>query len=121
MKIEEIAKVCFEANEALCEIIGDTSAKSWEEASEITKNSIIVGVKLYLTRPTSTPMDAHNAWLDYKRAEGWVWGEEKDEVKKTHPNLVTFDQLPLEQKAKDYLFISVVNSLRMLLPPPQMS
>jgi uncharacterized protein YodC (DUF2158 family) len=47
-----------------------------------------------------------------KIAEGWVYGETKDSEKKTHPCLVSYDELPEFQKKKDALFCAIVDSLK---------
>ena len=49
--------------------------------------------------------------MESKLADGWVYGEVKDPVKKEHPCLVAFEELPVEQQAKDYIFKAVVDAL----------
>ncbi len=43
----------------------------------------------------------HRRWNTYMRAEGYVYGEEKDHIAKTHPLLISFNDLPEEEKKKD--------------------
>lgn len=43
----------------------------------------------------------HRRWNTYMRSEGYVRGEEKDHIAKTHKLLVPFDDLPEEEKKKD--------------------
>ena len=61
--------------------------------------------------PNITPEQSHEGWMRQKVADGWVHGDVKDPVKKTHPCLVPYDQLPFEQQAKDKLFTSVVKAV----------
>ena len=44
---------------------------------------------------------AHEIWMKSKTDAGWVYGEIKDPVKKTHPLLIDWDDLPEEEKQKD--------------------
>ena len=44
-------------------------------------------------------------------AEGWVWGPVKDFDKKTHPCLIPYSELPLEQQRKDAIFQGVVRGV----------
>ena len=46
-----------------------------------------------------------------KVADGWTHGEVKDVEAKTHPCLVPFSALPVEQQAKDFIFRAVVHAL----------
>lgn len=108
---KEIAKVCHEANRAYCLYMGDDSQKPWEEAPEWQRESCIEGVKHHLNNPELTPEDSHEAWCAKKRLEGWIFGEEKDEMERTHPCLVPFSELPLEQQAKDYIFAGIVRAM----------
>jgi hypothetical protein len=110
-KIEQIAKTCHEANRRYCQLIGDNSQVPWEEAPDWQKQSAINGVRYHLMNPNSTPADSHNSWLEEKRAGGWKYGAVKDPEKKEHPCFVSFDQLPLEQRVKDVIFLTLVRTL----------
>lgn len=111
MKIEQIAKVCHQANKAFCESMGDHSQVDWEIAPENLRQSAINGVKFHINNPLSTPEDSHNNWLNFKKAEGWIYGEEKNMDLKTHPCMRPYSELPEFQQKKDYLFKYIVNIL----------
>jgi hypothetical protein len=49
--------------------------------------------------------------MAHKIAEGWVYGAVKDPEAKTHPCIMPFDDLPPEQRAKDYIFRGVVRGI----------
>lgn len=106
-----IASICHEANRALCERFGDNSQKSWAEAHPEQRESAIKGVEYRLANPEATPEDQHEAWSKEKEANGWVFGPVKDFEAKTHPCLVPYDELPLNQRLKDHLFQGIVDSL----------
>ena len=112
MKIMTIASIAHTLNAAYCLSLGDTSQVAWELASEAQRNSCIHGVEMHLANPDATPEDSHASWLAHKVAEGWTYGEVKDEAAKTHPCCVPYDQLPAEQKAKDYIFRATVHALK---------
>jgi len=109
--VEEIARVCHEVNRAYCLSLGDTSQPVWEDAPEWQRQSAIAGVEFTLSQPDAKPSDSHNSWLIEKEADGWVYGPIKDSAKKEHPCFMPYDQLPAEQKAKDYIFQAVVRAL----------
>jgi hypothetical protein len=44
---------------------------------------------------------AHDEWAAQRLSDGWVWGESRCDIKKTHPCLVPYDQLPDTEKAYD--------------------
>jgi hypothetical protein len=110
-QIEDIAKVCHEANRAYCASLGDASQLPWDQAPEWQKTSAIDGVKYHLLNPDSKPSDSHENWSRVKVEDGWKHGETKDPEAKTHPCLVPFEQLPREQQLKDHLFLGIVRSL----------
>lgn len=111
MQVEQIAKVCHEANRAYCENIGDNSQPTWENAPDWQKKSAVTGVQYHLDNPNSKPEDSHNSWLKEKEADGWKYGEVKNLEIKEHPCYVPYEQLPVEQQKKDYLFLGVVRAL----------
>lgn len=108
---EEIARVCHEVNRAACLAFGDQSQPAWEEAPEWQRESAIKGVGFTLANPGAGPSASHESWLAEKEATGWSYGPVKDPDAKTHPCFVPYDELPPEQKLKDYLFQAVVRSI----------
>jgi hypothetical protein len=112
MTIEQVAQVAHEINKAYCESIGDTTQPTWENAPEWQKSSAINGVKFHLDNPDAGPDSSHNSWLKQKEEEGWKYGPVKNAETKEHPCYVPYEQLPTEQKSKDYLFKQVIHSLK---------
>ena len=112
MKKENVAQVAHEINKAFCASIGDFSQPTWEEAPEWQKSSAINGVQFHLDNPDASPSASHDSWLKQKEEEGWKYGKVKDAEKKEHPCFVPYEELPIEQKSKDYLFKQVIHSLR---------
>lgn len=112
MNSTDIAKVCHETNRAYCQTLGDNSQPAWEEAPDWQRTSAINGVNFHLANPNSKPSHSHEDWLKEKEATGWKYGPAKDPAKKEHPCFVPYDELPAAQKAKDALFVGIVNALR---------
>lgn len=106
-----VAKVCHEANRAYCSAMGDDSQVPWDQAPGWQTDSAIKGVAFLLMEPTAGPEASHICWMAEKQANGWVYGEEKDAEKKTHPCMVPFGDLPAEQRAKDYIFHAIVRTM----------
>lgn len=115
MQISGIAMVCHETNRAYCESIGDNSQKPWADAEEWQRQSAVKGVEWRLANPEAPASAQHDAWLADKAADGWKYGPVKDAATKEHPCFVPYEQLPEEQKAKDALFVGVVNAMKPLL------
>ena len=46
-------------------------------------------------------INTHNIWAAQRLADGWVFGIERDDAKKTHPCLVKFESLPEKEKEYD--------------------
>jgi len=117
-KIEEIARVCHEANRAYCETLGDGLQSPWEDAPDWQRESAIKGVEFCAFERSASASALHNNWLLEKDEDGWVYGEVKDAEKKTHPCIVPFEKLPYAQQMKDYLFKGIVEVfLNGVLPP----
>lgn len=112
MNLIDIAQVAHSLNKAYCESIGDISQPTWEDAPEWQKSSAINGVSFHLQNPDATPEKSHESWLDQKRAEGWKYGEVKNADTKEHPCYLPYNELPTEQKAKDYIFRQTIHSLK---------
>jgi hypothetical protein len=107
--VENCAEAAYEANRIFCESCGDYSFGSWKDAPQWQKTTNIKGVEVALGG--ATPEQQHQAWVDHKVKDGWVYGEVKDPEQKTHPCLVPYPDLPAFQKAKDDLYIAVANAM----------
>ena len=112
MKLSTIAMLCHSINAAYCLSQGDDSQPSWDNAPDDQKKSIEYGVQLHLENPETTPEQSHESWLLQKEKDGWTYGEVKDFKAKTHPCFRPYDELPAEQKAKDYLFKAMVHLVK---------
>ena len=110
--VDRIAKVCHEVNRAYCHAIGDNSQVPWSEAPEWQKESAKNGVVMHLENPDATPEQIHANWLLEKADNGWQYGPIKDPEKKEHPCFLSYDELPTEQKAKDYIFRAIVHAMK---------
>ena len=110
MPNEQIARVCHAANLEYCECIGDSSQKPWDQAEQWQRESAIKGVEFALMNPDAPASAQHDAWLQDKYAAGWTYGAVKDPTLKTHPCCVPYNDLPAEQRAKDYLFRAIVRA-----------
>ena len=111
ISVEQIAAVAHGANRAFCQSIGDFSHHDWSESPDWQKSSSVAGVEYVIRHLDAvTPQMMYSNWAHQKMNEGWVYGPEKDPVKKTHPCLAGYESLPDEQKQKDNLFIAVVKS-----------
>ena len=108
---ERIARVCHEVNRAYCEAIGDYSQVPCNRAPDWQRQSAINGVRFHQSHPNSTPADSHKSWLAEKEADGWKYGPKKDPEAKEHPCFVPYEELPQEQRAKDYIFLGIVRAM----------
>lgn len=111
--IGRFARICHEANRALCQAFGDGSQPAWDDAPEWQRKSAMNGVRLHLGNPNAGPQASHESWMAEKLADGWVYGPVKnaDSVPPTHPCLVPFDQLSPYQQSKDYVFRAIVHAV----------
>lgn len=114
LSFRDVASIAYEANRRLRHVIGDGSdLPPWRDAGETKRDGLEAGVGFHVEHPDASPVAAHQAWLDRKVADGWVYGlqEDAEASPPTHPNILPYDDLPDEQKAKDYLFRGIVHSL----------
>lgn len=111
MTLEEIARVCHEVNRAYCAAMDDFSQPAWDDAPEWQRASARMGVDLHMMGDFG-PQASHESWMRQKLDEGWKYGPVKNPDLKEHPCIVCFDDLPVEQQAKDYIFRAIVHALR---------
>jgi hypothetical protein len=111
MKIIEVARLCHQANKALCESHEDYSQPDWPYAPAWQKDSAVNGVKFHIRNPGASASASHTNWMMEKIEAGWTYGPQKDAIAKQHPCMVPFEALPAEQRAKDHLFRAIVHAM----------
>lgn len=107
----EAARTAHNVNKVICEFFEDNSQVDWYDAPQEIKDIAMAGVQAILDNPEITSEDLHNKWMGFKKSQGYVFGEVKDDVQKTHPCMVAYKDLPKEQQLKDKVFRTVVLSL----------
>ena len=55
----------------------------------------------------------HNHWARQRADSGWTYGPQRDDARKTHPDLVPYGSLP--EGEKEYDRTSVVETLKVIL------
>ena len=110
-KMLKAAKAAHEVNRVYCLSLGDTSQPTWENAPTWMTLSVCHGVEAIVQNPNQTPSASHDNWLAEKQAAGWKCGPVKDPDKKEHPCIVPYDDLPVDQRMKDTIFLAVVKGV----------
>ena len=110
-QIEIASRVAHEAIRAYQAALGEPSAASWDSAQEWERSATLAGVQFRIENQDAPPSAQHEQWMHEKIASGWKYGPVKDPIKKTHPSLVPYDQLPESDRQKDMLFAAVVRAL----------
>lgn len=110
-RVLQIAEVCHEANRRYCRTLEDYTQMPWQYAPAWQRESATAGVRFCIANPDAPASASHENWLAEKERTGWKYGPLKDDVAKTHPCFVPYEELPLEQRRKDHLFKAIVAAL----------
>ena len=57
--------------------------------------------------------NVHEVWAAGRMAQGWTYGEERDDTNKKHPCLVPYEELP--ESEKEYDRQTAVSTLKLIL------
>jgi hypothetical protein len=78
----------------------------WEQRDEKFRANMIQAVAKQCGSDRLTcPEALHDAWVKAYEDMGWIYGEFRDTDKKTHPDMVPFDQLSRLEQEKDQVFL----------------
>ena len=93
-----------------------------EEIRQINRNQAVefishlefLGLSLYFNTETDNIIEQlndeqieiiaeriHEVWMNNKKEAGWIFGHSRDEIKKMHPSLISFNDLSEYEKEKD--------------------
>lgn len=85
----------------------------WPEREETFRAQFVVYVDgLCGADEFPTPEEAHDSWWRAYEAMGWTYGPVRDVEKKTHPDMVPFDELEQREQDKDAVFLALVQIAR---------
>lgn len=83
--------------------------EKWQERDDKFRNQFIDIINKYMYMDKlPTPEEAHESWVQSYYKMGWKYGNIRNTEKKTHPDLIPFEQLPQAEKDKDAIFLSFV-------------
>jgi hypothetical protein len=77
------------------------------DTTKISLSSDIMALSEILAKNT------HEVWASGRIAEGWTYGDVLDDIKKKHPCLVPYEELP--ESEKDYDRATSLESLKVIL------
>lgn len=96
---EDLARVCHEAHVALRVGLNDSATDVRFDALPQERKDLVTN-EVRLIRAGRSPAEVHGTWVEWMKEHDWEWGEERDPVRKTHPDMVSYEELPPEEKAK---------------------
>ena len=116
MKKEKTAKVIYEATRLEAEWSKRKIVpEKWAKRDEKFRKQFIDIVNKYLSQDKlPTPEEAHDSWVKAYIDMGWKYGEKRDVIAKTHPDILPFYGLPKDERDKDAIFLAVVWAVKQI-------
>lgn len=85
----------------------------WTEREQVFKNQFLEVIERQCGDLRSgSPEELHGSWMQSYISMGWVYGEEYNREKKTHPDLIPYAELSQVERDKDDVFIALCEIAR---------
>lgn len=107
----KIAQVMHEAVRAWQAANDQPASPPWSRAPKWMREASREAVIWRLDNPKAPSSAQHDQWVAQKKAAGWKYGKTKSGVKKTHPMMVAYSQLPEVERRKDAMVGALIDSL----------
>lgn len=107
---EKLAELIYEATRVEAEWSKRSIVpEKWSERGDKFRKQFVEIIDKYLKYDKlPTPSEAHQSWMDAYYKMGWTYGDVRDTAKKTHPDLLPFDELTKDEQDKDAIFLAFV-------------
>ena len=105
-----VARIVHEINRLYCEGLGQYQPR-WENTSDWQRDSTYQLIEKIIANPNIKNSECFEEWKKNKIEDGWRYGPKKDENKKTHPCIVDWENLPIQEREKDPILIHVIKGL----------
>lgn len=85
----------------------------WSERDEAFRSQFL-DVIATMCEPdrNHSPAELHANWVQAYEDMGWCYGEVRDPLAKTHPDMVPFEELTYKEQIKDAVFVSLCEIAR---------
>lgn len=84
----------------------------WEREEAFKKQFLSVIERQCGPLRSDSPEQLHGSWMQAYFEMGWVYGEKYDIEKKTHPDLIPYNQLGQLERDKDAVFVALCEIAR---------
>ena len=86
----------------------------WNEREPAFREQFLAVIERQCGSDRSTsPEELHGSWMQAYFAMGWVYGEQYDREKQTHPDLVPYARLGQLERDKDAVFVALCEIARL--------
>jgi hypothetical protein len=91
----------------------------WPDRDEAFRTQFLGVIEMMCgpARKTS-PEELHDDWVRAYEAMDWRYGPVRDPERKTHPDMVPFDQLEQREQDKDAVFVALCEIARLWIREP---
>lgn len=94
-------------------VIAPIVPEPWENREEAFKKQFLEVIERQCGPDRCmTPSQLHDDWVKAYEAMGWKYGKARSVEKKTHPDMVPYDQLGRKEKDKDAIFVALCEMAR---------
>jgi hypothetical protein len=106
----QIAEMAYELHRGYNHVIDDPWVDPpWPGLPRWHQEAVIDGVRA--ARQGKNPREMHENWCGYYTRRGWKFGPAKDPAARTHPDLVSWEDLEPPEQLKNVLFTGIVRFL----------
>ncbi|MBI3507173.1 MAG: hypothetical protein HY059_20245 [Proteobacteria bacterium] len=111
MNHNSLARICYDAIRAYGKTISEVYLR-WADAPPSVRESFSGAVAYLLEAPSADLADLHGHWLAARIQSGWQHGPQRDELRRLHPAMVPWSDVPERERLKFELMFRVVDVFR---------